>query len=380
MTASLQQAAQGSIGATRTVFFVAGAAIASWAPLVPLAADRLQLDDAALGALLLFLGLGSMASMPLTARLVDKLGCRHVITFAGAMNLLLLPLLAVAGTRAQLAVILAIFGATLGTVDAAMNIQAVLVERSSGRRLMSGFHGFFSLGGILGAAAMSGMLFAGFESLTACVAMSFLLGTCLGFSRFGLLRDTSSPRRNAPLFAFPRGIVIVASVLCFIVGVVEGAIIDWSAVFLAKERGLDPALSGLGYAAFSATMTIGRFGGDAIVRQAGAHRVLFLGSMLVAGGFFLVASFQSVALSLLGFIAIGLGAANLFPILCSTSGKQNAMPPGHAVAAIVTFGYAGIMAGPALIGLGSNMSSLPASFAGLGFATLLMTAGARVAR
>ena len=133
--------------ATRAVFFIAGIGMAAWAPLVPYAKDRAQLSDGSLGTLLLFLGLGSLVAMPLTGMLVGRAGCKKVIACGSLFILLALPLLATLSTPATLAIALMIFGAAIGLVDVAMNIQAVEVEKASGRAMMSGFHGFFSVGG-----------------------------------------------------------------------------------------------------------------------------------------------------------------------------------------------------------------------------------------
>jgi predicted MFS family arabinose efflux permease len=138
------------------IFLMSGFAMASWAPMVPYAKARLQLDDAGLGLALLAFGGGSMLSMPVIGWLAHRFGNNRVIGFAGALMCLALP--ALVSTTALLAVGLLYFGAMLGAVDVAMNAHAVEVERLEGRAVMSGFHGLFSLGGLAGAAGMSAML------------------------------------------------------------------------------------------------------------------------------------------------------------------------------------------------------------------------------
>ena len=131
---------------TRTVFLINGLGMSAWAPLVPFARDRLQLSGASLGALLLCLGMGSLAAMPVTGTLVARFGCRWVMGFSALLVLAMMPLLATADSHLVMAAALMCFGAGLGMLDVAMNYQAVQVEKAAGKPMMSGFHGFFSLG------------------------------------------------------------------------------------------------------------------------------------------------------------------------------------------------------------------------------------------
>lgn len=154
--------------ATRAVFLIAGIGMASWAPLVPFAKYRAQLSDGSLGTLLLFLGLGSLIAMPLTGMLVGRLGCKRVIASGSLLLLILLPLLATLSTPVTLALALMVFGAAIGLIDVAMNIQAVEVEKIANKAMMSGFHGFFSAGGIVGAGLVSAALALGLRRSFRC--------------------------------------------------------------------------------------------------------------------------------------------------------------------------------------------------------------------
>ena len=364
--------------ATRLVFLTAGLAMAAWAPLVPYAKERLGLSEGTLGLLLLCLGAGSLLAMPLTGALAARFGCRRVILASGTLLCLVLPGLAVAASPLQLGLVLLLFGAAIGTFDVCINIQAVIIEKASGGALMSGFHALFSVGGFAGAGLMALLLWLGLAPGWACVALVVLLLALLLAAGPRLLGDPEPEERKGPLFVMPHGAVIVLGLLCFIVFLAEGSILDWSALFLTSHRGVDAARGGLGYAAFAIAMTAGRFSGDYIVQRFGGQRVLLLGGLGAAAGFFLTVLAPSVAGSLLGFVLIGLGAANIVPILFTAAGKQSAMPASLAVSAITTLGYAGILAGPALIGFVAHATSLSTAFAGLGCALLLVAASARV--
>jgi fucose permease len=149
-------------------------------------------------------------------------------------------------------------------------------------------------------------------------------------------------------------------------------------LLLTGGRGLAANWGGLGYAAFAVAMTAGRLSGDRVVRRAGGKRVLLLGGLCAAGGFFVVVLAPSVFAALAGFVLIGLGASNIVPILFSAAGRQRVMPASLAIGAITTIGYAGILAGPALIGFVAHAASLNLAFAGLGCAMLLVAASARL--
>lgn len=364
--------------ATRMVFLTAGLAMAAWAPLVPYAKARLGLDEGTLGLLLLCLGGGSLLAMPLTGALALRFGCRRVILAAGAVLCLVLPGLALAATPLQLGALLLLFGAAMGTFDVCINIQAVLIEKASGGALMSGFHALFSVGGFAGAAGMALLLWLDLEPAWACAVVVVALLALLLAAGPHLLPDAGAQEPGAPLFVMPHGRVMVLGVLCFIVFLAEGAVLDWSALFLTGQRGLDAAQGGLGYAAFAIAMTAGRFTGDWTVRRFGGQRVLLVGALTAAAGFFLTVLAPSASLTLCGFVLVGLGAANIVPILFTAAGRQTAMPAGLAVSAISTLGYTGILAGPAAIGFVAHASSLAIAFAGLGCSLLLVAASARV--
>lgn len=348
--------------ATRAVFLVAGLAMAAWAPLVPFAKARVGVEDGMLGLLLLCLGLGSIVAMPITGVLASRFGCRAVIVSSAIAAALVLPFLALVDTVPALAITLALFGASVGTVDVAMNIQAVMVEKDSGRHMMSGFHGLFSLGGIFGAGGVSVLLGAGVAPLTATLVVSALLVVLLIVSFSGLLPYGNREVGDTPLFVVPQGIVIFIGLLCFLVFLGEGAILDWSAIFLIGAHMVDPAQAGFGYTMFAIAMTIGRLTGDRIVKALGGMKVVVGGGLVAAAGFLLAVFAPSQLLAFLGFLLVGVGASNIVPVLFTAAGRQTRMPASLAIAAITTLGYAGILVGPAAIGFIAQQWSLSVAF------------------
>lgn len=361
---------------TRLAFFVAGLGMAAWAPLVPFAKERIDLNDASLGLLLLCIGVGSMMAMPLTGVLTAKWGCRAVILLAGTVLSLDLPLLAVMSTPLTMALALLIFGAAMGIIDVAMNIQAVIVEKASGRAMMSGFHGLFSVGGIAGAGGVSALLWLGLTPLMAILAAVALMIILLLSANKNLLQGSGAPH-DGPLFVWPRGLVRFIGFLCFVMFLAEGSMLDWSAVFLTTLRGMETAQAGMGYAVFAIAMTLGRLNGDRIVNALGRYKVLFGGSLCAAIGIITAISVDSSIAAIIGFMLVGLGASNVVPILFTAAGNQTVMPANLAVASITTIGYAGILAGPAVTGFIAQLSSLSVAFGCVALLLLAVTASAR---
>ncbi|MDY7564177.1 MFS transporter [Pseudomonas sp. RTC3] len=345
---------------TRIGFFIAGFGIAAWAPLVPYAKARVGLNDGTLGLLLLCLGVGSIIAMPLAGALAARFGCRSVLIVSSVLICLCLPLLASVSSLSLLVATLFVFGASMGALDCTVNIQAIIVERASGKTMMSGFHGLFSLGGIIGAGGVSGLLSAGASPLIAMwVVVAFMVIALFRASPHFLTYGSES---DGPAFAVPHGVVLFIGLLCFTVFLTEGAMLDWSAVFLSSLRNVDPSYAGLGYAVFALTMTLGRFFGDAIVRRVGANRVIILGGLCAALGLALSTLIPTWEAALLGYALVGAGCSNIIPVLYSAVGRQKVMPENVAVPAITTLGYAGILAGPALIGFIAHASSLSLAF------------------
>ncbi len=259
------------------MFFVIGFAAGAWAPLVPFAKQRLALGDGALGLALLCLGLGSIIAMPLAGALAARIGCRRVLVAAAAVACLAFPLLATVSSLPLFAAALFAFGVGIGSLDCVINIQAIVVERDSGRPMMSGFHALYSLGGFAGAGVASALLAVNLGSLGVGLLTAAVMALASAASTPGLLARKADDH-TAP-FAAPRGVVLVIGAFCFVVFLAEGSALDWSAVFLRTQRHVAPAAAGLGYAAFAVAMTGGRLLGDRLVARLGLRRAVILGAM-----------------------------------------------------------------------------------------------------
>ncbi|RUL62605.1 MFS transporter [Dyella dinghuensis] len=357
--------------------------MSTWAPMVPYVKARLGLDDAQLGAVLLAFGGGSMLSMPFVGWLAHRLGNRAVIMSAGLLMCVALPALAHASSVAMLVGTLLYFGVMLGAVDVAMNAYAVEVEHRGGDRLMSGFHGLFSVGGLSGAALLSGLLALGLALPGAATAIAIALASTVLWLRDGLRSDASSASVDVEEKSRPRmppARAWLLGFMCFVSFMAEGSMLDWSALFLRDVRGMAPASAGFGYACFSVAMATGRFSGDRMIARHGPVWAVRVGAAVAVTGFLLVACVPLTMATLLGFVLIGLGASNIVPVMFSAAGRLSGAPPAVSIATATTLGYVGLLSGPALIGFVAHASSLPAAFVAVAALLVLVGLSARMVR
>src|SRR5450631_1365954 len=345
---------------TRLAFVAAGFGVACWAPLVPFAKTRCHLGDDTMGLVFLLLGAGSIVAMPLAANLCARFSSKPVVLSGGVGLALILPLLSIVSSPIALGVAMFAFGAFLGSLDVAMNLHAVDVERASEKPLMSGFHALFSIGGFLGSGIVTALLSRGIAPSSSTILCSTIL---ISLILAALPRMLSNRERSKqPLFAIPSGVVLVIAIFAAISFLVEGALLDWSALLLVGEHLVSAAHGGLGYMLFSIAMTFSRFVGDGIVARFGNRFVLTLGGVIALLGLCGIILAPVAWMGLASFVLVGLGAANIVPILFRLAGTQHKMPKGLAVAALTTAGYAGMLTGPAVIGFLSKGIGLHHAF------------------
>jgi MFS family permease len=250
-------------------------------------------------------------------------------------------------------------GACNGTMDIAMNTNATVVEKAWGAPIMSSFHAFFSLGGLAGAAA-TGLLIALEVAIVPTMLLSCLgMGLLFAFAAFWTLGEKQKSAEGHG-FAWPRGAVILLAVLAMFCFLVEGAMVDWTAIYLQTVAGASLEAAVTGFAAFSLAMTVCRFMGDFAVRRLGRARTMQLGGALAAFGLLLAMLIPQPLPAAIGFALVGIGLANTVPVLFSTAGQMKGIPPSMGVAMVATLGYAGLLLGPPLIGFGGDLLSLRA--------------------
>lgn len=363
---------RGGKRATRLAFFIAGFAIACWAPLVPFAQARMRADAAELGTILLCLGLGAVIGMPAAGALSARIGSRFVIMAGAAGLVIVLPLLALLSDPVLLGAGLLLFGAAIGAIDVAANIHGAQVQEAAGVPLMSGFHGLYSIGGLAGAGGMTALIAWGVGVLPAAGIAAALVLLCILRAAPGFFATRSA--EGGPLFILPRGVVLVIGLLSLILFLAEGAMLDWVALLLTQAKRVDVSVSGVGYTLFALAMTVSRLLGDRIVAGLGERRALVAGMAMTGVGIAVIALAGPVPIVLGGIVLAGLAAGNVVPVLFTLAGRQTTMPPAHAIAAASMLGYLGVLMGPALIGYAAYFIGLAGAFVALAALVLLALA------
>ncbi len=253
---------------------------------------------------------------------------------------------------------LLVFGGVAGMLDVSMNVQGVAVEERMGRPVMSSFHGMYSAGGIAGSIIGGGLASLGISPRLHL----FIVGTSLALfgayiSRW-LIPESPSDQKTGPVFVRPTRALATLGVIAFCALLNEGAISDWSAVYLRDNIGTSAGLAATGFAVFSVTMTAGRLLGDRWAERLEAPTLMRIGGMVAAVGLGVSLAFSSLPTTLIGFACVGAGMSFVFPLTVSAASRAGGMAPGPAIAAISTAGYTGLLAGPSSIGLGADLLTL----------------------
>ena len=355
MSASLA----GASVALRTQFFVMGMLFATWGVHVPIVKAHYGLGEQALSLAMLCGGVGALAALAYAGRIVGRYGPRVVATVMGCVSCAAIASLESSAHYAGLVAVMLVFGGFSSLFDVSLSAEASEIERLAAKPMMSGFHGMFSLGGMAGAGLGSAVPALG---LTPQGHLLLASGLCvvaiLVASRAMLpLPEQHDAGEKHPL-SLPRGPLLLLGVLASMGLIAEGAIYDWSVLFMKQERASNASTSALAYAAFSGAMAAGRFGGDWVRARVAPRRLLRASGALAAAGMVLVLAVPSAGFGLLGFALVGLGLSNVVPMLFSAASQVPGVSPAHGIAAVSGVGYLGMMAGPPLIGLIAEHSSL----------------------
>lgn len=347
--------------AVASVFFFNGALFGFWASRIPAIAERFALTPFSLGLLLLCMAVGAIVGFPLAGRTTDLRGARDATMLYGAVYFAAFLCLPIAPSVWVLAPILALFGMAHGGQDVAMNAWAAEVERHMARPVMSSFHAAFSLGAGIGAGS-------GFIAINwgASVALHFWLGG-LGIAAFVALfafipwNSVTGTSEHGPLFALPKGPLLMVGIVGLSSAIGEGAMVDWSALILTAAKGVDQAQAALGYTVFSTLMVATRLSGSILVARLGPAQTTRISAASAMVGGLLVLMAPSLPIALIGFAAFGIGYAMIIPLAFSRAANDLDVPAGRAIASVATLTYGGILIGPPLIGFVAEATSLNGS-------------------
>ena len=354
------------------IFFLNGLALANWIARIPDVKQQLHLSDQLLGLVLLCTAVGALLAQPTVGWLIRHVGSRRMTTVLGIAFCVSLMLPGLAVTVPSLMGALFVLGACNGGLDVAMNAQAALVEQRYARPIMNSFHGLWSTGGLVGATL------GGFIATQAVTVRVHLLSVAIvatliaGLATRWLLADTSRHQDAGPSFALPPRALLLLGCIAFGVLFCEGAIADWSAVYLREGLHSAPGIAATGYAVFSLLMAAGRLTGDALALRLGPSWVVRAGGGLVALGIGLAIGSTVPVIAIVGFGLIGAGLACNFPLLLSAAARTPGVATSTAIAAIATAGYTGFLVGPPLIGSLAEIVTLRGALGLLGVVGVLV--------
>jgi MFS family permease len=359
------------------LFLVHGLIFSTWVSRIPAVQNELGLRPSELGLALLGVAAGSMISMPVSGILMARFGTGIVAAVSSLMFCLALGLPALAESAVSLALALGVLGLAAGAMDVSMNAQGVAVEERYGRSLMASFHALFSIGGMAGAAlggAIAGQGIGPRLHLASAGAFCLILVAAaipglVPHDRHGVTGQHLRFRITPKLLA----LALIA--FCFFLS--EGAIADWSGLYLRQDAAAGPATAALGYAVFSAVMALGRVTGDRLINRFGRVALVRAGSLTAAAGLGAALVAGTVPVALIGFGLMGAGCSVIVPIVFAAAGRMPDLPPGTALTAVTSFGYLGLFAGPPSIGFLAEATGLRVA---LGVVVCLLVSGMLLAR
>ncbi|MBL0727025.1 MFS transporter [Piscinibacter sp. HJYY11] len=343
--------------AVRAQFFIAGALFATWGIHVPTVKQHYGLGEQALAMAMLASGVGAVATLTQAGRIVGSFGARRVGIAAGVLCAASLVGLLASQSYLVLIALLIAFGIGMSLFDVSINTAASEVETLRKRSLMSGFHGMFSLGGMVGAAFGSALLSRGVSPSSHLVTTSIASGVLVVVAGLAMLPTVTGSSQQGHGLAWPRGVLGLLGVLAALGLIAEGAMYDWSVLYMTQELKSAPDFAALAYASFSGAMAAARFGGDWVRDRVSPSVLMSASAALAAVSMAAVLVIAHPVATLIGFALVGLGFANVVPVLFGSAAKLDANP-AHGIAVVASVGYFGMMAGPPLIGVIAEHSSL----------------------
>ncbi|MET9297542.1 MFS transporter [Streptomyces sp. NPDC003077] len=363
------------------VFLVHGSVTGNFATRIPWIQDHTGAGAGQLGLALAFPAIGASLAMPLAGRLSHRLGARTALRVLLALWTLSLTLPALSPNVYVLGAALFVYGATSGLADVAMNALGVETENRLDRPIMSGLHGMWSVGALVGSAAGTVAAHAGSDARLHLAAAAAVLTVCGVLACRGVL-DPPPPgpeEKAPPRFALPPRSALIIGAVGFCAVFAEGASLDWSAVYLRDELGTDAGLAAASTTAFSCTMALARLAGDKVVARFGAVRTVRVGGALATAGGLLVVAARHPAMALGGFALLGLGIAVVVPLAFAAAARSGPAP-SQAIAGVATITYTSGLIAPSAIGSIAHATSLTASFGLVTALALGLFAGAGVLR
>ncbi len=365
--------------ATRGQFLLLGFVAGTWGVHVPSIKSHYDLDERLLAAALLSTSVGSLLTLVFAGRVVGQLGARRASVLAGlAFTAALGASLVMPGYWALLIAML-VFGAGESVFDVAINSEGTTLETLSGRAVMSGFHGMFSLGAMFGATSAALMLRAAVPDWMQLIGVGAFAAVCITLTSRGML--DSHPKRSSGgdevHFAWPSGALLLIGLLICCGMLAEGVMYNWSVLYVQQELGTPQDRAALAYIAFAGATAVTRFAGDAVRARLSERTMLLLGPIIAATAMAVVLLIARPWVAIAGFAAVGVGLATIVPILYNAATRVSGVSRAAAIASVSSIGYLGFMVGPPVIGGIAHATTLSIAMGTLIVASAILAIGSR---
>jgi MFS family permease len=343
--------------AIAAIFCLNGLMLANWFTRIPDVKNLFQLTEQSLSFVLLCTAVGALISQPIVGMLIGRFGSHNIIRIMLLAFVLSLSLPGLVTSLPMLMLALFVVGALNGGLDVAMNSQASLVEQRYQKPIMSSFHGLWSVGSLIGA-VIGGFIAEQGLGISQHLFLVVGVGLVLALPLLKPMIVDTNVQAGGPSFALPPRALLVLGAISFGVLFCEGAVADWSAVFMRESLLASPSTAAMGYAMFSLTMAIGRLAGDGVAQRFRPEMVVRGGGVFVAVGFLMAVLSGNITISIIGFALVGIGLAATFPLVISAAAQTPGVHPSLAITAMSTIGYTGFLIGPPLIGTIADAISL----------------------
>jgi len=343
--------------AVSTLFVGNGFAFGVWSAHIPVFKQNYRLSNGQLTIPLFTLALGALLSMPVAGRSFHRLDSSSILWKGLLCYAAVLSVLPWTGSLTWLALGTFVLGVCRGMVDVSANTQAVITERAYGSAVMSSLQGFWSLGGVIGAAFSSLLLRLHASARLDFPAAAVVMIVTVLASRLYLLREDAAADPATGWTLIPRPLWALAGV-AFLSLFIEGSIGDWGPVYLRSSLHVSAATAAIGYGAFSFSMMTGCFVGDYVNLKLGATNLLRISGILVAIGFGVALIGTSYAGAIIGLLIAGFGTSNMVALIFGAAARRSPGGVGAAIAAASSIGYLGFLVGPPVVGSLSSIVGL----------------------
>ncbi len=362
--------------ATRTQFLNLGFVAGVWGVHVPSLKATYALDERTLAAALLATSVGSVLTLTMAGRLVGTLGARGTAILAGWSISLALGLTLVLPGFWALLPVMVLLGAGQSVFDVAINAEGTMLETLTGRTVLSGFHGMFSLGAMVGAAAAATMIRGGVSNAIQLALVAAMVGTSITIASRGMLAAHPAAETSQAQFAWPKGTLLLIGLLILSGMLAEGVMYNWSVLYVAQELHAPQEKAAMAYVAFAGATAAMRFAGDSVRSRVSERTMLIAGPALTAIAMLLVLLVARPWFAMIGFALVGIGLATVVPILYTAATRIPGVSRAAAIASVSSIGYVGFMIGPPIIGALAHATSLTVAMGTQIVAALVLIVGA----